>query len=36
VRNDPSMALAAKAAARVLLKNAGIEVGEEVVTGKPA
>jgi AcrR family transcriptional regulator len=36
VRNDPSMALAAKAAARVLLKNAGIEVGEEIVTGKPA
>jgi AcrR family transcriptional regulator len=36
VRNDPSMALVAKAAARVLLKNAGIEVGEEIVTGKPA
>jgi AcrR family transcriptional regulator len=36
VRNDPSMALAAKAAARVLLKNAGIEVGKEIVTGKPA
>jgi AcrR family transcriptional regulator len=28
VRNDPSMAAAAKAAARVLLANAGIDVGE--------
>src|SRR3954470_10704743 len=28
VRNDPSMARAAKAAARVLLKNAGIGVGD--------
>ena len=27
VRNDPSMARAAKAAARVLLKNAGVETG---------
>ena len=27
VRNDPSMARAAKAAARVLLENAGVEVG---------
>jgi AcrR family transcriptional regulator len=31
VRNDPSVARAAKAAARVLLRNAGIEVGEENV-----
>src|SRR5882724_4045726 len=28
VRNDPAMARAAKEAARVLLKNAGVEVGE--------
>ncbi len=28
VRNDPSMARAAKEAAKVLLKNAGVEVGE--------
>ena len=32
VRNDPSMARAAKAAARVLLKNAGIMVDEETAT----
>ena len=29
VRNDPSMARAAKEAARVLLTNAGVEVGQE-------
>ena len=29
VRNDPSMARAAKEAARVLLANAGVEVGED-------
>jgi AcrR family transcriptional regulator len=29
VRNDPSMARAAKAAARVLLENAGVRVGEQ-------
>jgi len=34
VRNDPAMARAAKEAARVLLKNAGIEVGETVAPGK--
>jgi AcrR family transcriptional regulator len=33
VRDDPSMARAAKAAARVLLKNAGIEVNESDETG---
>jgi len=31
VRNDPSMARAAKEAARVLLVNAGVEVGEQAV-----
>ena len=35
VRNDPSMARAAKAAARVLLANAGVEVGEQGVPKKP-
>jgi hypothetical protein len=30
VRDDPSMARAAKAAARVLLENAGVEVGEQL------
>jgi AcrR family transcriptional regulator len=30
VRNDPSMARAAKEAARVLLKNAGVRVGAEI------
>ena len=34
VRNDPAMARAAKAAARVLLKNAGIEVGDTGAPGK--
>jgi len=34
VRNDPAMARAAKEAARVLLKNAGIEVGETVTPNK--
>ena len=29
VRDDPSMARAAKDAARVLLTNAGVEVGEQ-------
>jgi AcrR family transcriptional regulator len=31
VRNDPSMARAAKQAARVLLENAGVEVGESSI-----
>src|ERR1700687_5135751 len=35
VRNDPSMARAAKDAARVLLKNAGIEVGGQKALEKP-
>ena len=35
VRNDPSMARAAKEAARVLLGNAGVEVGEESAPKKP-
>jgi AcrR family transcriptional regulator len=35
VRNDPSMARAAKAAARVLLANAGVEIGEQGVPKKP-
>jgi AcrR family transcriptional regulator len=35
VRNDPSMARAAKDAARVLLKNAGVEVGEQKASEKP-
>src|SRR3979411_2719726 len=34
VRDDPLMARAAKAAARVLLKNAGVEVGTSDQTGK--
>jgi AcrR family transcriptional regulator len=34
VRDDPSMARAAKAAARVLLGNAGVEVGKSDETGK--
>jgi AcrR family transcriptional regulator len=34
VRDDPSMARAAKAAARVLLKNAGVEVNESDETGR--
>jgi AcrR family transcriptional regulator len=34
VRNDPAMARAAKEAARVLLKNAGIEVGDTVAPSK--
>ena len=34
VRDDPLMARAAKAAARVLLKNAGIEVNESDETGR--
>jgi AcrR family transcriptional regulator len=36
VRDDPSMARAAKDAARVLLKNAGVDVGGEDATKKPA
>jgi AcrR family transcriptional regulator len=32
VRNDPSMARAAKEAARVLLANAGVEVGRDIAT----
>src|SRR6202158_5923305 len=35
VRDDPSMARAAKDAARVLLKNAGIEVGGQKALEKP-
>jgi AcrR family transcriptional regulator len=35
VRNDPSMARAAKAAARVLLENAGVEVGGRDAPEKP-
>jgi AcrR family transcriptional regulator len=35
VRNDPSMALAAKAAARVLLANAGVEVGGHIPSSSP-
>ena len=35
VRDDPSMARAAKEAARVLLGNAGVEVGEESAPKKP-
>jgi AcrR family transcriptional regulator len=35
VRDDPSMARAAKDAARVLLRNAGIEVGGPDATKKP-
>jgi AcrR family transcriptional regulator len=35
VRNDPSMARAAKEAARVLLVNAGVEVGEYVRPSSP-
>ena len=35
VRNDPSMARAAKAAAKVLLKNAGVELGGENAATKP-
>jgi AcrR family transcriptional regulator len=35
VRDDPSMARAAKAAARVLLENAGVEVGERDAAKKP-
>ena len=34
VRNDPAMARAAKEAARILLKNAGIEVGQTVTPNK--
>jgi AcrR family transcriptional regulator len=35
VRNDPSMARAAKEAARVLLGNAGVEVGDGNAAGEP-
>ncbi len=35
VRNDPSMARAAKEAARVLLGNAGVKVGEESAPKEP-
>ena len=35
VRDDPSMARAAKEAAKVLLKNAGVEVGGEHVNRRP-
>jgi AcrR family transcriptional regulator len=34
VRNDPAMARAAREAAKILLKNAGIEAGETVAPGK--
>lgn len=36
VRDDPAMARAAKEAATVLLKNAGVKVGENVAAEKPA
>jgi AcrR family transcriptional regulator len=35
VRNDPAMARAAKAAARVLLKNAGVKVGADTTAKEP-
>ena len=35
VRNDPAMARAAKEAATVLLKNAGVEVGANAATKEP-
>jgi hypothetical protein len=35
VRNDPSVARAAKDVARVLLRNAGVEVGGPDAQGKP-
>jgi AcrR family transcriptional regulator len=35
VRDDPAMARAAKQAARVLLKNAGVRVGEQDVSNSP-
>jgi AcrR family transcriptional regulator len=35
VRNDPAMARAAKEAAKVLLKNAGIEIGDATAAEKP-
>jgi AcrR family transcriptional regulator len=35
VRNDPAMARAAKEAARVLLKNAGVEVGADAAAKEP-
>jgi hypothetical protein len=35
VRDDPSMARAAKQAARVLLRNAGVRVGEHDVPKEP-
>jgi AcrR family transcriptional regulator len=35
VRNDPAMARAAKEAARVLLKNAGVEVGANAAIKEP-
>jgi hypothetical protein len=35
VRNDPSMARAAKQAARVLLENAGVEVGGHTPSSSP-
>jgi AcrR family transcriptional regulator len=35
VRNDPSMARAAKEAARVLLENAGVEIGERPPSPSP-
>jgi len=35
VRNDPAMARAAKEAARVLLRNAGVEVGADAAVKEP-
>ena len=35
VRNDPAMARAAKEAARVLLRNAGVEIGADAAAKKP-
>jgi len=36
VRDDPAMARASKEAARVLLKNAGVEIGGESAAKKRA
>jgi len=35
VRNDPAMARAAKEAARVLLRNAGVEIGSDAAAKEP-
>ena len=36
VRDDPAMARAAKEAAKVLLRNAGVDVGDDATAEKPA